>query len=592
MKTYSFPYTSCFHRIYRFTDPVCEKLKEFLQSGYLSKQHIFYKLIKNALEFVVSTNSTSKDKMFQWDAEILEFLDTLEYYGHESTVHLLRGPGFYKTADKGKADRSKFDWSSWNWPLPGRTTRQARNKGRYSTDNGVYWSLVQNFLTIISDPKSGIAPIIINLETKLKVFAVSSQEDGMALKPGLSVDPHQAKVIGATNSTNPQFTRDNPTPTAEELKKTIVKEANFNCIETLDGKFATPVGAFYLPSEVKAEDQLQQSVASIQCLKVCLSCLKNRKMELEGAVLRGRGHCQSSCETCISSEDVCAECSLKSHQFVNPLLRACNECLENDRECVKMACLAWIMDNESKNKSSQIALTEKQKESETTPDTELVTAFPDPVHVAKNDRASFANWYRLVDGYRVNPVLMRTARMDPALKEYLLPHLSLAACRNRDRMNVETVVEICSPKVRQGLQKVNWIIQTLVPEVYCIYDGNKQGVLKSPVSVCPASWGMLLLADKEKGKIFSARLHYPVDVLEIVTGLNCPMDIAYRDGLLLVAEFGKKRIVCSDLTGDHFLNPEAMTVKQLRSALKDRGLLQQGNKSKKSRVTENSQNLD
>jgi hypothetical protein len=29
-----------------------------------------------------------------------------------------------------------------------------------------------------------------------------------------------------------------------------------------------------------------------------------------------------------------------------------------------MACLAWIMDSESKNKSSQIALTEKQEESE------------------------------------------------------------------------------------------------------------------------------------------------------------------------------------------------------------------------------------
>ena len=95
-------------------------------------------------------------------------------------------------------------------------------------------------------------------------------------------------------------------------------------------------------------------------------------MELEGAILRGRGHCQSSCETCISSEDVCAECSLQSHQFFNPLLHTCNECLENDCECVKMACLAWIMDSESKNKSSQIALTEKQEESETTPDTELV----------------------------------------------------------------------------------------------------------------------------------------------------------------------------------------------------------------------------
>lgn len=122
-------------------------------------------------------------------------------------IHLnimFKSPGcILQTADKGKADKSKFDWSSWNWPLPGRTTRQGRNKGRYTTDNGLYWSLVQNFLTIISDPKSGIVPII-NPETKLKVFAVSSQEDGMALKPGLSVDPHQAKVISATNSINLQ----------------------------------------------------------------------------------------------------------------------------------------------------------------------------------------------------------------------------------------------------------------------------------------------------------------------------------------------------------------------------------------------------
>ena len=62
-------------------------------------------------------------------------------------------------------------------------------------------------------------------------------------------------------------------------------------------------------------------------------------------------------------------------------------------------------------------------------------------------------------------VLLRTARTDPILKEILLPHLSLAACRNRDRMDVDTVVEICSPEVRKGLQRAKWIVQTLVPEV-------------------------------------------------------------------------------------------------------------------------------
>ena len=87
---------------------------------------------------------------------------------------------------------------------------------------------------------------------------------------------------------------------------------------------------------------------------------------------------------------------------------------------LKMVCLAWVMDIESKNKNSQTILTKRQSETESTTDADLVTAFPDPVHVAKNDRASFPNWYRLVDGYRVNLVLLRTARTDPILKEILL----------------------------------------------------------------------------------------------------------------------------------------------------------------------------
>ena len=408
--------------------------------------------------------------------------------------------------------------------MPGRTTRQKQSKGRYTTDSGIYWPLVQNFLSILSDPNSGIAPIFLDQESKLKLFAVSLQEDGVALKPGLNVDSHQAKIIGATAPIDLQFTRDNPSPTTEELKKILVKEGHCLCVETLDGKIAIPVGVHFLPSEVSGEDQLEQSMSAVSCVQTCLSCLKDSKMAFQGAVIKGQGHCQSVCPNCISQGEVCNECSGR-HKFVHPALRACKECLEKDQECVKMVCLAWVMDSESKNKNSQTILTKRQSETESTTDADLVTAFPDPVHVAKNDRASFANWYRLVDGYRVNLVLLRTARTDPILKEILLPHLSLAACRNRDRMDVDTVVEICSPEVRKGLQRANWIVQTLVPEVYRLYDGNKEGVLKIPVSVCPASWGTLLVADKEKGKILSARLHYPVDVVEIVSGLSCPVAI-------------------------------------------------------------------
>lgn len=143
-------------------------------------------------------------------------------------MHHLRGPGFYKTAEErktaGECKAGKFDWSTWNWPLPGRTTRLKQSKVRYTTDSGIYWPLVQNFLSILSDPNSGIAPLFLDQESKLKLFAISLQEDGAALKPGLNVDSHQAKIIGATSPIDLQFTGNNPSPTAKELKKFLLRK--------------------------------------------------------------------------------------------------------------------------------------------------------------------------------------------------------------------------------------------------------------------------------------------------------------------------------------------------------------------------------
>ena len=65
-------------KIYTSMDPVCAKLQDFLQCGYLSREHIFYKLIKNSVDFVtVVNNDFSKENQFEWDSEILEFLDSI-----------------------------------------------------------------------------------------------------------------------------------------------------------------------------------------------------------------------------------------------------------------------------------------------------------------------------------------------------------------------------------------------------------------------------------------------------------------------------------------------------------------------------------
>ena len=79
-----------------------------------------------------------------------------------------------------------------------------------------------------------------------------------------------------------------------------------------------------------------------------------------------------------------------------------------------------------------------------------------------------------------------------------MPHLSPAASHNRDRMDVDTVMEICSPEIQQGLANAKLIVETLTLTLtYRMYEANKEGVLRSPVSVCPAFWGTTLISGKD-----------------------------------------------------------------------------------------------
>ena len=148
------------------------------------------------------------------------------------------------------------------------------------------------------------------------------------------------------------------------------------------------------------------------------------------------------------------------------------------------------------------------------------------------------------------------------------------------------MIEICSEDVCTVVSAAKSLTQTLIPEVYRLYDGNKPGTLEAPVSICSGTWGMLLIADKEKGRIFTARLHYPVDAGVCLSGLDIPISITYVEGLLFIIESGQRRIACFDFTGKNVLNPDRMTVKQLQDALKARGLLHNAEKLKRRELEE------
>ena len=110
-------------------DPVAEKLQSFLNSGILPQESMFYILLKNAVSYVdwLVRRKENHSLQFQRANEVLQFLESVEYYGGRKVVNLLRGPGH---DGEGRSSAvSGFDWTKWNWPLPGKTTRDKMYNG-------------------------------------------------------------------------------------------------------------------------------------------------------------------------------------------------------------------------------------------------------------------------------------------------------------------------------------------------------------------------------------------------------------------------------------------------------------------------------
>lgn len=60
-------------------------------------------------------------------------------------------------------------------------------------------------------------------------------------------------------------------------------------------------------------------------------------------------------------------------------------------------------------------------------------------------------------------------------------------------MDVDNLLKISSKDVLKVLSYHKTIVQTLVPEKYRLYEGNKKGVLRSPTAVCLGPYGNFCL---------------------------------------------------------------------------------------------------
>ena len=88
------------------------------------------------------------------------------------------------------------------------------------------------------------------------------------------------------------------------------------------------------------------------------------------------------------------------------------------------------MDSESRNKAVKDLLEEKKNENTIDSYLALSQCLPDPFHVG----------HVIENGYGINPVQLTTLRNDPHLTALLVEHLKVAVCRNRDRMDVDSML--------------------------------------------------------------------------------------------------------------------------------------------------------
>ena len=264
----------------------------------------------------------------------------------------MRGPGH---DGEGRSSAvSGFDWTKWNWPLPGKTTRD-KMYSRYSTENGIYAPLLQSFLQLSSGPDGGM--LTLYEDSTVKIIPVALAKDGMQLKPGLLYDTRQGKPIGSTLNLDYNSIKQGE-PGKDTLKNSIVQEAEVMCLTTLDAKFSLPVGENHLTKGLTALDTLNMIKNEIPEINVCLDHLEHSRND-SISVPR---NCSSYCTNCIQLGTVCDSCSGKGHIVIEPALRPCDSCLEKKIQCIKVAVVCITEDSESRHVGAQKEFVREKEE--------------------------------------------------------------------------------------------------------------------------------------------------------------------------------------------------------------------------------------
>lgn len=345
---------------FQFADPVAEMLDAAVHSGALTREHIFYKLVSGALEYVLYDHS--RGEKYKWDPTLVRCMArSLLRLGRSRTFNFLRGPGGFN-ASKAKRKRTsstRIDFSRFGIPLPSKRTVR-RTKPGYTTASGIIRNLLISILRI-ADSQS--ASCYVDSST-IKAIAVSLTRDGLGLKPSLEFDERKKVLVGSKKKIDIDYIKKNPVPDPSELKKSMIKDVDISVVTTADRKISLPVGVNYEAADQTGEEVLAEVEEIAGQLQTCLSCLEAQSKSSNSILICNSG-CASRCESCFDQNEVCRECQENGVQSIEPQLRPCSKCIADEKECVKFVITCYSTDCEQKNKTAlEILQSRKEDEAE------------------------------------------------------------------------------------------------------------------------------------------------------------------------------------------------------------------------------------
>ena len=344
-------------------DPVCVLIRQ---------DKIFYKYIKDVVEFqeVVEFHY---DGRHEYDADVVEFFNTLCYLGGRRTVDMLRGPMFF-----GQGRGSSHDTGSLKMNLRSPSEETCRkSQAGYTTKSGVIKSLSRAFVKLSSlDGVADTIPLINN--DQLKVVPCVLANDGTALKLSIQFDARTKTNVCLDVAAGISFVKKNPEPSPQFLSQHIVTEVLVSSVTALDNTCSLPCSVHYAPKSGKTAAEMKQLYETyckiFQIFEACQEIAPSNENVLE---LSATDLCQSECNSCIAQKRVCSKCEDKKQVRFYPCLRACSRCIETGKKCVKIAILILSVDCEEGNKPAMVDMIKSLENDDADLSLQLMVPLPD-----------------------------------------------------------------------------------------------------------------------------------------------------------------------------------------------------------------------